>query len=727
MQIAAASSATAPKDTTKYWGDAGTNVDINWAGSGTEKDPYLITSAAELAGLSYRVYNDNVKNESEKAVSGSNNFYYKGMYFKQTCNLDLSDYWWQPIGVSEDRSGSYIYRYFSGNYNGDGHIISGLYTQIGGLFGYIYGDSLNKASITGLGIVEGNLQGSSCGGIAGIAKYAILSNCYNAANISGGSGVAMGGIAGTLDGTTINNCYNLGNISVGSGSCAGGICGGCFSTSLITNCFNIGKVEASGGSVYLGGIAGDVWQLTEYNYFGGECTLSEGLGSGGSQCKNIVDLGSKAYAKEKDWYKKSENWDVSYPWDFDNIWFIDPIVNNSFPVFKSQIKSWYPFADAEWTGDGLSEATAYIIDTPEKLAGLSVQVKAGNSYSGKYFKQTADISLGGYEWLAIGNWTAASSSNGKYFAGSFDGKGHTITSLTVRDKTEREHGLFGWIRGGTVKNVKMKNVLINTAVEAPTGAVVGVLSDNAVLNNCQVNGATITSNSRVGGLVGFAINGVSVLNSSFNGDVTSIGWWAAGGITGVLQDGKMENCLSSGRIKAVRADAGGLSGTSQGTLNVISNCISYCTVESGCTLGGLVGRGSAKIINSSCYGLLSYDPSKAYNLTADYGTESAHFIGGIYGYVSSNDYVNMENCVFYGSGDSLTNIQPFYEGEGCSIINSYSIINGKGYYSNGDFSGWSIMAGMNDDLPMQKALYAVAQFGDSIDANWFVEKGFEKI
>ena len=53
-------------------------------GTGTESDPYLISTARQLAGLAYNVNN------------GTN---YSGVYFLQTADLDMSMYWWDAIGT----------------------------------------------------------------------------------------------------------------------------------------------------------------------------------------------------------------------------------------------------------------------------------------------------------------------------------------------------------------------------------------------------------------------------------------------------------------------------------------------------------------------------------------------------------------------------------------------------------------------------------------------------
>lgn len=69
------------------------------SGTGTSSDPYLIASAANLAYLSAMV------------ESGTN---YKGVYFKQTVDINLNNLEWTPIGVySEVYSASVFFQVFT--------------------------------------------------------------------------------------------------------------------------------------------------------------------------------------------------------------------------------------------------------------------------------------------------------------------------------------------------------------------------------------------------------------------------------------------------------------------------------------------------------------------------------------------------------------------------------------------------------------------------------------
>ena len=100
--------------------------DKNWEGSGTESDPYLISTPEELYGLA--------------EVSATNNFSGKFIKLKNDIVVNTGDAknyatsapknTWKQISASLD---------FSGTFDGAGHTISGLYLvssgQYVGLFG----------------------------------------------------------------------------------------------------------------------------------------------------------------------------------------------------------------------------------------------------------------------------------------------------------------------------------------------------------------------------------------------------------------------------------------------------------------------------------------------------------------------------------------------------------------------------------------------------------------
>ena len=214
-------------------------------GSGTEDDPVLIRSAEALREL---------------AVSAT---HYKGLYFKLTRSVDLSSVCgkgagsWEPIGTSGLP--------FSGNFDGCGFTVSGLYAEGGdflGLFGKVTGTVKNLN-------VEGTVSGSRfVGGVAAYNYYGRIENCSFHGTVDG-EGAYHGGIAGAHWGGTISGCRVTGTVKnsgrFAGGSLvydtrldkdvpsAGGIAGSVSGNSIVAACVNSAAVE---GHQFIGGVAG---------------------------------------------------------------------------------------------------------------------------------------------------------------------------------------------------------------------------------------------------------------------------------------------------------------------------------------------------------------------------------------------------------------------------------------------------------------------------------------
>ncbi|MGE4485300.1 MAG: S-layer homology domain-containing protein [Oscillospiraceae bacterium] len=250
-------------------------VDGTTDNAGTESNPYAISSAQDLVNFSYLVNH------------GSN---YSGKYLALTADIVFIDDVLAAdgslnIGKSYRSCGTIGEDYsFKGNFDGQGHTISGIYININaydyrGLFGQV-----ENATIKNLGVIDsyiigrdyvggivgyaynstiencynsGSISGTnSVGGIVGYARNSTAKNCYNSGRISGNNYV--GGIVGRIINVKVNNCHNDGSIS--ADSTVGGIVGQDFavtgSDSLISNCYNTGTVNAVS---YPGGIVGDLY------------------------------------------------------------------------------------------------------------------------------------------------------------------------------------------------------------------------------------------------------------------------------------------------------------------------------------------------------------------------------------------------------------------------------------------------------------------------------------
>ncbi len=88
---------------------------------------------------------------------------------------------------------------------------------------------------------------------------------------------------------------------------------------------------------------------------------------------------------------------------------------------------------------------------------------------------------------------------------------------------------------------------------------------------------------------------------------------------------------------------------------------------------------------------------------------------------SASSSVTLTNCsAIVNSNVALAK----FANENSTISSCYSIMNGNKAYSSGDFADWGLVDGMNNDLPMQKALFWMADCGDSVSPQWFAEHGY---
>ncbi len=637
--------ATAPTNDS-YWDEDVSRVDTDWAGSGTKDDPWLITSAAELAGLSYSIQNNT---KSEYLINSS--YYYLYKYFKQTEDIDVSSYWWRPIGFDYDKNGTFASRYFSAIYDGDGHTVSGIFTKAytssdttdaqryaksrQGLFGRLQAISGTTAHIMNLGIRDSKIEGYQyVGGIVGYASsYSRETNCYNKAEVSSYSNA--GGIVGYSHATILTNCYNTGFVNT-KNNYVGGLVGAS-STVQISNSFNTGNVNGNedvGGLIGNGnprlfscyntgnvvdnysGAGGIIGYRTSSNnmencYYGGNCNLSKGVGggSGSDTTTKIANLNSTNYAKNKDWYTNSSNWSSSAKWDFGNVWEINKNKNGGYPAFKWQKPE--PTNDSfwdddisrvrmTWSGSG-TEADPWLINSAEELAGLSYSIywnkksayySSGTYYAGKYFKQTTDIDVSAYWWRPIGvESSPVSTSFIGRFAGNYNGAGYTISGIFTKKGTDYG-SLFGYIFNfgtarSTIQNLGIKDSYVHGA---------GIVKEAAKCNiiNC-FNSATVNGSGVNGGIVGELFSTSTISNCYNDGEIISSGRYV-GGIVGSA-DGNITNCYNVGKITG-KTGVGGIAGFGL----KITNCFNTALITANTQYaGGIVGENEGEEPISNCY------------------------------------------------------------------------------------------------------------------------------
>ncbi len=243
----------------------GSTVSAGLVGTGTETDPYLISSENDLAFVA-------------KQVNEGNEFY-ADQYLKLTVDLDLGNQNWIPIGMGKPN-------YFKGNFDGDGHTISNLTckTEDGnsnaiyaGVFGRTENAVIKNLNVENADLVSAKYAGAIVGQLTCVADggYGAVINCH-VTNINA-RGLQIGGVVGRssqskatkgqlqIIGCTANNItmnplsdtdFTASSISFGN-HFIGGIVGGAGQT-VITGCGVTNMTALAYGTSFapVGGIVG---------------------------------------------------------------------------------------------------------------------------------------------------------------------------------------------------------------------------------------------------------------------------------------------------------------------------------------------------------------------------------------------------------------------------------------------------------------------------------------
>ncbi|MGF7059163.1 S-layer homology domain-containing protein [Brassicibacter mesophilus] len=216
-----------------------------FAGAGTEENPYLIQTAADLSKLAELV------NSDDEATRNA----YNSKYYKLINDLDLSGYadgdGWNPIGMDT---------LFWGTFDGDGHKISNLTINRNADYQGLFGLVSSVGIVKNIGVVNANVIGKNCvGGVAGYVWGATVENSFVSGSISGAQRV--GGVAGCIYNGTVQNCYSIGR--VGGLSEVGGVAGtimvgDAIDDGTVQNCYSICSVTGRNSNVLTGGVVGAV-------------------------------------------------------------------------------------------------------------------------------------------------------------------------------------------------------------------------------------------------------------------------------------------------------------------------------------------------------------------------------------------------------------------------------------------------------------------------------------
>ena len=274
-----------------------------------------------------------------------------------------------------------------------------------------------------------------------------------------------------------------------------------------------------------------------------------------------------------------------------------------------------------WTAGSGTQNDPYLIETPAQLAHLSKQVKAGETYEGKYFKLADNLDMGadkGLKFDPIGFFDEyVDQENGnqlvdasKYFLGVFDGNGKTIDNIHIYyvdpnpNNSVGGTGLFACISG----NAEVKNLTVGAKSKVEgldvTGTFVGAMKGGKLTNCVSYASMDISGGMGQAGIVGNVFGG-EVSQCVNHGTIDA--QMNIGGIAGYVDlDGKVTNCYNTGSIACKGMFAGGIVGyLPQGT---VTGCYNVGKVSADAYYSGaVIGSYDDGVQVSDCFYLKMAD------------------------------------------------------------------------------------------------------------------------
>ena len=376
--------------------------------------------------------------------------------------------------------------------------VSGGGAYVGALAVFVYNDAEITASYVRGGSVSA-LSGNSGGGLAG-ANSGTIRASYSTASVSGGTSTRVGGLAGQSSGVIIAS-YAAGAVTGGSGSTVGGLIGRATGiTDVITDSYCDTTVH--GTSTCIGA------------HFSGSTAAAAGYTTAQLQTPTGY---TGIYA----------NWNIDVTRDAipDNPWRFG--TTSTYPALNRPAQR---IVDHDADDDGLID-----VDSLDKLNairhdlngdGLPASTGTYAAYAGAF--PGADVTaptssptrMGcvsgctGYELTANLNFDADGMGGvtstdpypdwtpiGETYAAVFDGKGYTISNLTIAGATGNS-GLFDTLgSGGVIRDVGMLAASIgNDGADAYAGALAGDNDGGMIITSYASGGAvTVTGTSTYGG------------------------------------------------------------------------------------------------------------------------------------------------------------------------------------------------------------------------------------
>ncbi|MGX1794130.1 metallophosphoesterase [Microbacterium sp. NPDC055312] len=452
---------------------------------------------------------------------------------------------------------------FTGELHGAGHVISGLRSDSGGLFG------LSSGRIHDLGVEGAEVTATKPrAGILVDVNNGTVERVYTSGSISGPS--RIGGLLGDSSGV-LRDAYTSATVSASSTE-AGGAVGIALAGSLSERVVASGTVSAALRNT--GGAFGYAYTGTEIRdslvtaptvtapswahrvlgrvLAGNTATLSNNWASAVTTATVATDLTAPA-ADNLHGATASEA-DLSGPAFYHGMLGFDRAVwqwsaSNVRPLLRGIGESRGLGADDEQspqipTGPALPQAEdgAYLVDDAADFVDIA-------AFPGERFRLTEDLDL-----------SATAIRVTSPFTGELDGAGHRMTGYR-----STEGGVFAEVRG-TVRRVMLVDAHVESG-RTDVGLLADRVSETGLLAEVGTTGS-VSGAATVGGLVG---NSAGTVQDAFSeATVTAVSGRQAGGIVGIAGRGSTtRRVYAAGEVKAaVNQNAGGIAGYAYATTTV---------------------------------------------------------------------------------------------------------------------------------------------------------------
>ncbi len=671
---------------------------IPLSGSGIEGDPYRVTTAQELAALSWHTG-------------------YLDAHLLLTTDLDCAGVTLYPIGdlgvfsgvfdggghtianATIEQPGSDYVGLFSTlgsgaeirdlglennvimggddvgglvGWNRNGGTLTGCYAtgavtgydSVGGLVGRGYNGTITGCYVTGAvsgsgqytgGLVGQNRDGTltSCyatstvsgtaqvGGLVGYNYEGTVTSCYATGAVSGTNSV--GGLVGYNSDGTLTDCYATGAVT--GDNEVGGLVGDNYGSGTIMGCYATGAVTGSGQ--YVGGLVGRGYNGTVTGCYATGAVTGTGTGTytGGLVGGNYGTVSGSFWDLETSGQSGSSG---GKGVTTAQMMMVATFQNAGWATYGWVMTAGdYPRLDWEATGYPVipapeaiplsgsgTEVDPYLVTTEEEFAALSWHI----GYLDAHLLLTTDLDCAAVTLYPIGDLDI--------FSGVFDGGGHVIRDVVIEQPGNYYVGLFSRVDAlGMIADLALTDALVAGGNYA--GGLAG--ASEGSITRCYAN-ASVSCTKYGGGLA--ADNRGTLEECHASGEVAADSF--AGGLV-AENNGTIAACYATGDI-VTGANAGGLA-----AYNGISDSIesSYATgdVSGSNGVGGLVGENSGIISCSYATGPVDglndvggligknlQSASDSYALGSVSGTNR---VGGVAG--SSHFGVGLANCYATGA------------------------------------------------------------------------------